>query len=1078
MAAFSSASSAAAPSADPTTRVPQLASASSTAGLAYSLWRPQMQTHLMRQGVEQRDYTREIPRWCALVAAVQTDACAAEEAAIEALLGAEPTPQGKTLKPTSNLTSTSSGKQEPANADSTTAAAKKTVAAMIGRSQKAFGFLYAALPADLRLLVADVPQGYAYGVWSFLEKKFRNTEADNVASLWKQFVTLGQTPDESFDEYKARVDSVVELLVHAKETLNRSLYSTILLWNLQPRYATAVLTLKTGDRLKDPATIDWPAIVEYMAQYERSQESLGETGEGERAFAARTRQYPSQSTSRPSPSSSSNPGGASRRDWRKDAVCFNCQQTGHIMKECPEPRKERPARQSDGRKDRRGKAAGEQPAREKKNWARAAAAGATASSDGSESDSEPQMKNARMARQVNRFAALTEDDAEKMTPMAYAKANRSYAAMLLNTTSALGTAAVTSSGDKVTAAVRQPKRSRPLDDLLKTTAKAVDSAATVSTSCRREYLENLQRCKPVLIKMADGTVLSAMYKGTLTLRLPIVNDKAGRYVTTKIPDVYYHERFDANLLSWGLMRKCGWELHSTPDGTYLVTPGGKKVKASTRGELTILEDSIKERVYKLGAVVCMTAKDMMGHHRRLGHVSWTRLLEMTKSGATVGIGDTRGMSASELKKAEEAIKTCAHCAQAKAHRKAVGYGGLDKGAEAGAVLHMDTAPVMTRDPTTGQKGMRPVLSVKDSFTEFWWTTVCLRMADVQQAVIDVLEHSHTLTGRYPRLLIGDLGSEFENRTVKGFCQKRGIQWQPSPARAKELNGLSEKSVDTLKNHTRAMLYAAGAEESLYWRFALTHFVFAWNRTHIGRRTGTTPYQVMMGREPSVLNLAEFGCDVYVHQHRSTRDETFSRKAEPAVYLGHDGRQNCPQALLLRSGKIVLSKDVHFREGSFKHLQALTKGCEADVPAYEDTGADDPEETVFNAAAAEFVDSEGSNAYEETAASDSERRYVLRSIIDTRVQNGVKQYQVKWSGYPGATWEPASLIKEDAPQAVQDYEKLLEDRAAARSSVRTRSQVRTVAASSSSSSPAAFSELDIEDDEPSVSVAATYAARCL
>jgi hypothetical protein len=1092
MATSSSASSAAASSADPTTRVPQLASASSTAGLAYSLWRPQMQTFLMRQGVEDRDYTEEQSRWRVLVTAVQTDARAAERAAIEALIGAEPAPtESKTAGTMPSAVSSSSVKQGQPTSEA--AAAKKTVAAMISRSQKAFGFLYAALPADLRLLVADVPQGYAYGVWSFLEKKFRNTEADNVAALWKQFVTLAQSLDETFDEYKARVDSVVELLKHAKASLDESLYTTILMWNLQPRYATAVLTLKTGDRLKDPAKIDWPAIAEYMAQYERSQESLGETGEGERTFALRSRQYPPQSSLS---SSSSNPGGASRRDWTKDAVCFNCQQTGHIMKECPEPRKER--RRYDGRKSRGGKgASGPQSAssKKKKSWALAAAS-AGVSSGGSESDSEPQMKGARMAREVNRFAALAEDDDDKAPPVAFANVNRSYAALLLNTTSA--TSAAATSGDKAAAATKEKKRStvpavtaeralgtvvpvvrqaktlRPLDDLLKTTAKAVDSAATVSTSCRRENLEGVQRCKPVLIKMADGTVLSAMYKGTLTLRLPIVHDKAGRYVTTKIPDVYYHERFDANLLSWGLMRKNGWEMHSTKSGTHLVTPGGKMVKASTRGELTILEDFSEERVYKLGAVVCMSAKDMVAHHRRLGHISWTRLLEMSKAGATAGIGDIRGMSATELAKAEEAVKECAHCAQAKAHRKAVGHGGLDKGAEAGAVLHVDTAPVMTRDPTSGQKGMRPVLSVKDSFTEFWWTTVCLRMADVQQAVIDVLEHSHTLTGRYPRLLIGDLGSEFENQTVKGFCKKRGIQWQPSPARAKELNGLSEKNIDTLKNHTRAMLFAAGAEESLYWRFALTHFVFAWNRTHIGRRTGTTPYQAMTGREPSVLNLAEFGCDAYVHQHRSRRDETFSRKAEPAVYLGHDGRQNCPQALLLRSGKIVLSKDVHFREGSFKHLRALTKGREADVPAYEDTGADDPEETAFDAAAAEVI--EESEADEMEAASAT--RYVLRSITDTRVQNGVKQYLVKWSGYSGATWEPASLIKEDAPKAVQEYESLLADRATARSSVMTRSQARAVATSSSSSSPTVVSDSDAEDDESSVSVAATYAARRL
>lgn len=54
-------------------------------------------------------------------------------------------------------------------------AAKKEVSELISRARKAFGYLYAALPADLRQLVADVPQGYAYGIWSFPEKKFRNT---------------------------------------------------------------------------------------------------------------------------------------------------------------------------------------------------------------------------------------------------------------------------------------------------------------------------------------------------------------------------------------------------------------------------------------------------------------------------------------------------------------------------------------------------------------------------------------------------------------------------------------------------------------------------------------------------------------------------------------------------------------------------------------------------------------------------------------------------------------------------------------------------------------------------------------
>ena len=85
---------------------------------------------------------------------------------------------------------------------------------------------------DTRLLVADVPQGYAHGIWSFLEKKFRNTEQDSVLALWERFTTLRQESDESFDVYKARVDSLRDLLSHAKEKITPSLYAATLVWKL------------------------------------------------------------------------------------------------------------------------------------------------------------------------------------------------------------------------------------------------------------------------------------------------------------------------------------------------------------------------------------------------------------------------------------------------------------------------------------------------------------------------------------------------------------------------------------------------------------------------------------------------------------------------------------------------------------------------------------------------------------------------------------------------------------------------------------------------------------------------------
>ena len=46
----------------------------------------------------------------------------------------------------------------------------------------------------------------------------------------------------------------------------------------------------------------------------------------------------------------------------------------------------------------------------------------------------------------------------------------------------------------------------------------------------------------------------------------------------------------------------------------------------------------------------------------------------------------------------------------------------------------------------------------------------------------------------------------------------------------------------------------------------------------------------------------------------------------------------------------------------------------------------------------------------------DKQYDLKSIIDAREHNGVKQYQCKWVGHRAASWEPAS---ERVSSQVQD-----------------------------------------------------------
>lgn len=671
----------------------------------------------------------------------------------------------------------------------------------------------------------------------------------------------------------------------------------------------------------------------------------------------------------------------------------------------------------------------------------------------------------------NPYTALENDEEEICEP----HLPRTYASRLMAVKSDSPAASSSSqrkpSGQKekvAAAAAKQPRvEQKTLDESLRTTAKAIDSGATLHVTGNKECLTNVRRCPPMPMKMADGTTVNAVYRGDLPLRLHAVAPEE-KDITMTIQNVYFHERIDATLLSWGCMREHGWQLHSTPKETYVITPKGNRITTSTRGRLTLLNDSSPERVFaaRQSVFVCKTAQDLIDLHGLTGHASCNKLLKMCRAHQTDGVGRIDDLPIAELEKAKKAIRGCTACAEGKQTRLSLGHAGLDHGKSAGEVLHMDTFQTTLRDPRTGYKYSEYCLLVTDPYTEMRWCVSDKSKQALQQAAVDLIETSATSSGRKPRLVVTDLGTEFENQVVKAYCRKNGIALQPSPARAKEMNGIAEKSVDTVKNHVRTMLAASKMPHHIGWRHAVQHHIYVWNRTHIARRTGKTPREASTGKTSSIMNFGVFGCDAFVHQDRTQRDTTFSPKALPGIYLGHDVIQNCSVVRMLGSGKTIRARDVVFREGSFTHIHALNIGDTSEVEPlhYPDAPL----------AQAEPVESKLDSPDDDESDADaviSDQRYTVRSITDKRTTPGGKiEYRVKWTGYSDESWEPAENIAEDAPEAVERYTQFEKSRTESRT---TRSQAR------SQGRPSAQQILILpesdEDDDRVMTVAARQAA---
>ena len=156
-----------------------------------------------------------------------------------------------------------------------------------------------------------------------------NTEQDNVGELWDKFTALAQAGEESFDEYKARVDEVYSLLAHAKDKPSAGQYAHRLLWKLSLRYRPAVLALRASGRLKDADKIDWGETVAFINNHERSEMRLT-SGLDADLVAAAVRQAPARR--------GAGTGGGADDDRHATAFangeCFKCGQKGHIARFC------------------------------------------------------------------------------------------------------------------------------------------------------------------------------------------------------------------------------------------------------------------------------------------------------------------------------------------------------------------------------------------------------------------------------------------------------------------------------------------------------------------------------------------------------------------------------------------------------------------------------------------------------------------------------------------------------------------------------------------------------------------------
>lgn len=159
----------------------------------------------------------------------------------------------------------------------------------------------------------------------------------------------------------------------------------------------------------------------------------------------------------------------------------------------------------------------------------------------------------------------------------------------------------------------------------------------------------------------------------------------------------------------------------------------------------------------------------------------------------------------------------------------------------------------------------------------------------------------------------DHGGEFQNETMKVFCEDHGIAHQFSAPRTPQQNGVVERKNRTLQEMARAMIHGNQMSQK-FWAEALNTACYIINRVYVRKGTIKTPYELWKGKTPNLSYFHVFGCQCYILNDKDYLGK-FDSKSDEGIFLGYSGSSSAFRIYNKRTRSVVESVNVVFDDYS-------------------------------------------------------------------------------------------------------------------------------------------------------------------
>ncbi|GKE57503.1 putative ribonuclease H-like domain-containing protein, partial [Tanacetum coccineum] len=190
-----------------------------------------------------------------------------------------------------------------------------------------------------------------------------------------------------------------------------------------------------------------------------------------------------------------------------------------------------------------------------------------------------------------------------------------------------------------------------------------------------------------------------------------------------------------------------------------------------------------------------------------------------------------------------------------------------------------------------------------------------------------------------------------------FCQMKGIKREFSVARTPQQNRVAERKNRTLIEAARTML-ADSLLPTTFWAEVVNTACYVQNRVLVTKPHNKTPYELLLGRPPSISFMRPFGCPVTI---LNTLDPLgkFEGKADEGFLVGYSVNSKAFRVFNTRTRKVEENLHIKFLENKSNvagsgpewlfDIDSLTKSMNYEpVTAGNQTNGDAGIETNVNA----------------------------------------------------------------------------------------------------------------------------------